>query len=34
MSYAVEFTPDAITDLESLDPTVRDRVIRKINWLA
>jgi mRNA interferase RelE/StbE len=34
MSYQFEFDPDAIADLEKLSPTVRDRILRKINWLA
>jgi mRNA interferase RelE/StbE len=34
MSYQFEFEPDAIADLEKLSSTVRDRLLRKINWLA
>lgn len=34
MSYQFEFESDAVADLEKLSPTVRDRVLRKINWLA
>lgn len=34
MSYQVEFEPEAIADLEKLSSIVRDRVFRKINWLA
>jgi len=34
MSYSVEFEPSAINDLDALDKAVRDRIIKKINWLA
>ncbi len=34
MSYQFEFEPDAIADLEKLSSTVRERLLRKINWLA
>jgi mRNA-degrading endonuclease RelE of RelBE toxin-antitoxin system len=34
MSDQFEFEPDAIADLEKLSLTVRDRILRKINWLA
>lgn len=34
MSYFIEFEPAAINDLEALDTAVRDRILKKINWLA
>jgi mRNA interferase RelE/StbE len=34
MSYSVEFEAAAINDLDVLDKAVRDRIIKKINWLA
>jgi mRNA interferase RelE/StbE len=34
MNYIVEFDPEAIEDLETLAPKIRERIIRKINWLA
>jgi mRNA interferase RelE/StbE len=34
INYKVEFDPAAIADLETLTPSIRDRIIRKINWLA
>ncbi len=34
MSYRVEFEPQAITDLERIAASTRERILRKINWLA
>jgi mRNA interferase RelE/StbE len=34
MSYLIEYEPEAIADLEKLTQTVRERVVKKINWLA
>jgi mRNA interferase RelE/StbE len=34
MSYVIEYEPEAISDLEKLTQTVRERVVKKINWLA
>lgn len=34
MIYSVEFETQAINDLEVLDRSVRDRILKKINWLA
>ena len=34
MSYLVEYAPDSFADLEKLTPTIRDRMIKKIDWLA
>jgi mRNA interferase RelE/StbE len=34
MSYLIEYEPEAIDDLEKLTQTVRERVVKKINWLA
>ncbi len=34
MSYLIEYEPEAIDDLEKLTHTIRERVVRKINWLA
>jgi mRNA interferase RelE/StbE len=34
MSYLTEYEPEAIADLEKLTQTVRERVVKKINWLA
>lgn len=34
MSYSVEFEPQAIADLEQMAASVRERILRKINWLA
>lgn len=34
MSYSIEYEPEAITDLEKLTQTVRERVVKNINWLA
>jgi mRNA interferase RelE/StbE len=34
MSYIVEYEPEAFADLEKLTKSVRERVVKKINWLA
>lgn len=34
MSYSIEYEPEAIADLHKLTQTVRERVVKKINWLA
>jgi mRNA interferase RelE/StbE len=34
VSYSVEFEPQAIADLEQMAASVRERILRKINWLA
>jgi mRNA interferase RelE/StbE len=34
MSYLIEYEPAAIDDLEKLVQAVRERVVKKINWLA
>jgi mRNA interferase RelE/StbE len=34
MSYFIEYEPEAIADLENLTQTIRERVVKKINWLA
>jgi mRNA interferase RelE/StbE len=34
MSYLIEYEPEAIADLEKLTQTVRERIVKKINWLA
>lgn len=34
MSYHVEFTPQALEDLSSLDPVTARRIAEKIQWLA
>lgn len=34
MSYSVEFTQAGLSDLEKLTPTIRERIFRKIRWLA
>ncbi|MBW4634266.1 MAG: type II toxin-antitoxin system RelE/ParE family toxin [Iphinoe sp. HA4291-MV1] len=34
MSYAVEYEPEALADLEKLTQAVRKRVVNKINWLS
>ena len=33
MSYKIELRPEAIHDLESLDTSVVDRILKKLNWL-
>ncbi len=32
--WAVEFETQAITDLDQIAATTRERILRKINWLA
>jgi mRNA interferase RelE/StbE len=34
MSYQVEFEAEAIDDLDRMDATIRQRLLRKINWLG
>jgi mRNA interferase RelE/StbE len=34
MSYQVEFEPEAIADLDRMASSIRERILRKINWLA
>jgi mRNA interferase RelE/StbE len=34
MIYLIEYEPEAIADLEKLTQTVRERIVKKINWLA
>jgi mRNA interferase RelE/StbE len=34
MSYIVEYEPEAFADLEKLPKSVRERIVKKINWLA
>ena len=34
MSYLIEYELAAIGDLKKLTQTVRERVVKKINWLA
>lgn len=34
MSYIIEYEPEALVDLEKLTQAVRERVVKKINWLA
>jgi mRNA interferase RelE/StbE len=34
MSYLIEYEPEAIADLEKLAQTVRERIVKKINWLG
>jgi mRNA interferase RelE/StbE len=34
MSYLIEYQPEAIDDLADLTEAVRDRIVKKINWLA
>jgi mRNA interferase RelE/StbE len=34
MNYLIEYEPEAITDLENLTQAIRERVVKKINWLA
>jgi mRNA interferase RelE/StbE len=34
MSYQFVFEPEAIADLDAMDKTTRQRIFRKINWLA
>lgn len=34
MSDRVEFESEAIEDLDRMSPAIRERILRKINWLA
>ncbi|NET60481.1 MAG: type II toxin-antitoxin system RelE/ParE family toxin [Symploca sp. SIO2E6] len=34
MDYTVEFEPEAIVSLERFSSVVRERILRKIRWLA
>jgi mRNA interferase RelE/StbE len=34
MSYVIEYEPVAIEDLKNVTLAVRERVVKKINWLA
>ncbi len=34
MSYLIEYESEAIGDLKKLTQAVRERVVKKINWLA
>ncbi|QFS45532.1 type II toxin-antitoxin system RelE family toxin [Nostoc sphaeroides] len=34
MSYSVEFTKEAITNLEALASTIQERILRKVHWLS
>jgi mRNA interferase RelE/StbE len=34
MAYLVEFTPEAMADLEALTPTIQERILRKVRWLS
>jgi mRNA interferase RelE/StbE len=34
MSYIVKYEPEAFADLEKLAKSVRERVVKKITWLA
>lgn len=34
MSYSVEYEPEALANLDKLTEAVRDRIVKKINWLA
>jgi mRNA interferase RelE/StbE len=34
MSYTVEYELEALISLEKLDPTISQRILNKINWLA
>ncbi len=34
MAYAVEFSPEAIRDLDSLGKPVAQRILRKVRWLS
>ena len=33
MSYKIELRPEAIEDLKSLNSTVVDRILKKLDWL-
>lgn len=34
MNYELEFTEEAVTDLEKLTQVIQIRIINKINWLT
>lgn len=34
MNYELEFTPEAVADLEKLTQVVSNRIVNKINWLS
>jgi mRNA interferase RelE/StbE len=34
MSYQFVFEPEAIVDLDAMDATIRQRIFRKVTWLA
>jgi mRNA interferase RelE/StbE len=34
MNYELEFTEEAVTDLEKLTQVIQTRIINKVNWLA
>ncbi len=34
MNYELEFTPEAVADLERLTQVVSERIVNKINWLS
>lgn len=34
MAYFVEFTPEAMADLEALAPIIQERILRKVRWLS
>lgn len=34
MTYSVEFTSDAIVELETLTKTIQERILRKVRWLS
>ena len=33
-AYRVEFSPEALSDLEKLDRVITQRILRKIKWLS
>ena len=34
MDYSIEFRPEAIVNLEKLDPVIQQRALNKIKWLG
>jgi len=34
MAYFVEFSREAIADLEALAPIIQERILRKVRWLS
>lgn len=34
MSYDIEFKSEAIIELETLTPTIQERILRKLRWLS